>query len=125
MLFTIQCDIYSEDKSQTRNLVYPPSITNTHLGIGENVVELDTNLCIRNLLGSVVSGAFELKGLDGKDGIFFIFDDLSVRTEGIFTLRFMFSDLASGLEEEYNTICFKNKKADLICIQYYLESHFQ
>ncbi|KAI8890023.1 hypothetical protein K501DRAFT_320055 [Backusella circina FSU 941] len=96
MLFTIQCDIYSEDQRETRNFVYPPSITNTQLGIGENVVKLDTNLCVKNLLGSVVSGAYELKDLNSKDGIFFIFDDLSVRTEGIFTLRFMFSDLASG-----------------------------
>ncbi|ORZ33197.1 velvet factor, partial [Catenaria anguillulae PL171] len=38
--------------------------------------------------GSVVSSMFRLKDLDGEDGAFFVFNDVSVRTEGVFRLCF-------------------------------------
>ncbi|KAI9474077.1 MAG: velvet factor-domain-containing protein [Benjaminiella poitrasii] len=53
-LFTVLCDLYSEDRSQERGFVYYPP------------------------------------------GIYFVFSDLSVRTEGTYTLRFLFSDLSAG-----------------------------
>jgi Velvet factor len=47
----------------------------------------------RNLIGSLTASAFRLK--DDKDvlGIWFILQDLSVRTEGMFRLRFSFLNL--------------------------------
>ncbi|KAI9618286.1 hypothetical protein KEM48_006831 [Puccinia striiformis f. sp. tritici PST-130] len=42
----------------------------------------------RNLIGALAQSASRLQGMDGQPGIFFIFHDLSVRTEGIFCLRF-------------------------------------
>ena len=47
----------------------------------------------RNLIGSLTASAFRLK--DDKDvlGIWFILQDLSVRTEGLFRLRFSFLNL--------------------------------
>ncbi|KAI8443121.1 velvet factor [Phakopsora pachyrhizi] len=47
----------------------------------------------RNLIGSLAQSPSKLKGLDGRTGIFFIFHDLSIRTEGIFTFRFVFLSL--------------------------------
>lgn len=42
----------------------------------------------RNLIGALAQSGSKLKGLDGQPGVFFIFHDLSVRTEGIFCLQF-------------------------------------
>jgi hypothetical protein len=96
MLFTVQCDLYSEDTIEPRNLVYPPGTTSFPLEKDEKVIDIDTTKSVRNLVGSVVSNAYELKNLADEVGTFFIFNDLSVRTEGVFTLRFLFSDLGSG-----------------------------
>jgi hypothetical protein len=47
----------------------------------------------RNLIGSLTASAFRLK--DDKDvmGIWFVLQDLSVRTEGSFRLKFSFLNL--------------------------------
>ncbi|KAG0008942.1 hypothetical protein BGZ80_002885 [Entomortierella chlamydospora] len=45
----------------------------------------------RNLTGSIGASGDLLRDLDGKLGVFFAFPDLSVRTEGIYTLKFSFS----------------------------------
>ncbi len=37
--------------------------------------------------GSIVSSLYRLKDLDGKDGAFFVFPDLSVRMEGTYKLK--------------------------------------
>jgi len=42
----------------------------------------------RNLIGALAQSGCKLKGMDGQPGVFFIFHDLSVRTEGMFCLRF-------------------------------------
>ncbi|KAH6660025.1 velvet factor-domain-containing protein [Truncatella angustata] len=44
----------------------------------------------RNLIGSLVSSAARLEDPDNKIGIWFVLQDLSVRTEGWFRLRFSF-----------------------------------
>ncbi|KAF7531478.1 hypothetical protein G7054_g8825 [Neopestalotiopsis clavispora] len=45
----------------------------------------------RNLIGSLVSSGNRLDDVDGKVGVWFVLQDLSVRTEGWFRLRFSFS----------------------------------
>ncbi|ORX97199.1 hypothetical protein K493DRAFT_314173 [Basidiobolus meristosporus CBS 931.73] len=60
------------------------------------VISLDAPHHVRNLLGSLISSAYYLSDTNGKAGIFFIFPDLSVRTEGRFTLRFSFIDLSQN-----------------------------
>lgn len=47
----------------------------------------------QNLVGSVVSEAQKLIDVDGRLGVFFVFQDLSVRVEGTFRLRFSLIDL--------------------------------
>ncbi|OZJ06190.1 hypothetical protein BZG36_01006 [Bifiguratus adelaidae] len=47
----------------------------------------------RNLIGTLVSSAAKLNDPQGQPGIYFVFQDLSIRTEGKFRLRFMFVDV--------------------------------
>ncbi|KAF8940867.1 hypothetical protein BGZ58_004335 [Dissophora ornata] len=47
----------------------------------------------RNLTGATGASGDLLKDLNGRLGIFFAFPDLSVRTEGIYTLKFSFTML--------------------------------
>ncbi|KAJ4131936.1 hypothetical protein NW768_006136 [Fusarium equiseti] len=44
----------------------------------------------RNLIGSLAASAFRLNDTEKKAGIWFVLQDLSVRTEGTFRLRFSF-----------------------------------
>lgn len=47
-------------------------------------------------MGAAVSNAYQLTDQHNKPGIFFIFQDLSVRVEGRFSLKFMFINLSVG-----------------------------
>lgn len=47
-------------------------------------------------MGAVVANAYQLMDQNHKPGIFFIFQDLSVRIEGRFCLNFMFMNLSAG-----------------------------
>jgi hypothetical protein len=47
----------------------------------------------RNLIGTTTSTAFRLTDENGQTGLWFIFQDLSIRTEGTFRLRFDMFDL--------------------------------
>lgn len=48
---------------------------------------------MRNLAGASVASAEKLYDLDGSLGIFFIFQDISLRTEGVFRLEFSLIDI--------------------------------
>ncbi|KAK7204667.1 velvet factor-domain-containing protein [Myxozyma melibiosi] len=52
---------------------------------------------IKNLIGSVVATAFKLHDPQGNLGVWFILQDLSVRTEGEFKLKASFVNLGSPL----------------------------
>jgi hypothetical protein len=51
---------------------------------------LPTGMFTRNLIGSLAASAFRLTDPDDRIGIWFVLQDLSVRTEGQFRLRFSF-----------------------------------
>ena len=55
-----------------------------------------TGVKVRNLIGQVSSSANRLVDLDKNTGLWFVFQDLSVRQEGIFRLKFSFFDLQDG-----------------------------
>jgi hypothetical protein len=55
----------------------------------------NTAIRMRNLVGSSVSSATKLYDLQGNFGIFFIFQDVSLRTEGCFRLKFSLIDVGS------------------------------
>lgn len=64
--------------------------------IDEGGVETaNSTIKMRNLVGSSVSSATKLYDLDGKLGIYFIFQDVSLRTEGRFRLKFSLVDVGS------------------------------
>lgn len=53
----------------------------------------NSSSCSRNLIGSLSATSFKLSDTEGKFGLWFIFQDLSIRTEGMFRLKFTFFDL--------------------------------
>jgi hypothetical protein len=63
--------------------------------VDQDGVEVQTAVRMRNLVGSSVSSATKLYDLDGNLGIFFIFQDVSLRTEGSFRLKFSLVDIGS------------------------------
>ncbi|KAK0618357.1 velvet factor [Bombardia bombarda] len=68
--------------------VYDPQFTMTQrLSISGNQPQ---GMFTRNLIGSLAASAFRLTDTDDKIGIWFVLQDLSVRTEGNFRLRFSF-----------------------------------
>lgn len=100
-LFALHCDLYSADTLQECTLVCPPPY---HLVPKDRTKNSNMNLTptsskgfpVKNLLGSLVSNAYCLNDLERNPGVYFVFPDLSVRTEGSFTLRFRFLDLDAG-----------------------------
>lgn len=55
----------------------------------------------RNLIGSLVATAYKLHDLSDTVGIWFILQDLSVRTEGEFRLKFSFVNLADAVTPSF------------------------
>ncbi|KAG1174730.1 hypothetical protein G6F70_004589 [Rhizopus microsporus] len=58
---------------------------------------------LKNLVGASVVSANKLYDLDGNLGIFFIFHDISLRTEGTFRLKFSLIDVGSPYSYNVNT----------------------
>ncbi|KAG2174603.1 hypothetical protein INT44_006867 [Umbelopsis vinacea] len=120
--FLVQCDLYSDNGTEERNIVLHPSIVpNTHFtttssaisppisggvsvasksaqygGSLSTVISLRNPTPTRNLMGSLIANAIQLENPQKTTGIYFVFPDLSVRSEGKYTLKFMFFDLAVG-----------------------------
>ncbi|KAI9284760.1 velvet factor [Umbelopsis sp. AD052] len=106
ILFMVaQCDLYSEDGITSCNLVYNPSRLPEALHAAGpssgyksamSVRPLHEPTPLRNLTGASIANACQLLDTDNKPGVFFIFPDISVRTEGRFTLNFVLIDLSDG-----------------------------
>ncbi|KAF9175983.1 hypothetical protein BGX21_007481 [Mortierella sp. AD011] len=99
----VMADIHSSDGSVPCSLVSNPtsaaqfaSANSAIQTIGDSTMSV-LNLAAlpptssRNLTGSIGASGDLLRDLNGKLGVFFAFPDLSVRTEGIYTLKFSFS----------------------------------
>ncbi|KAK4193549.1 velvet factor-domain-containing protein [Podospora australis] len=56
----------------------------------------------RNLIGSLAASAFRLQDTEDKIGIWFVLQDLSVRTEGCFRLRFSFVNVGGPMGSNGN-----------------------
>lgn len=68
--FVLHVTLWSEDGREERNVISSPPKTT------------------RVLMGSLVSSPAILKNTLGQQGCYFCFPDLSIRTEGKYTLRF-------------------------------------
>lgn len=96
-LFVVHCDLYCENKKEPRSLVYLPStVPPEPSGLEHGIFSLKEPKYVRNLTGTLTANANHLVDDKKQPGIFFIFHDLSVRTDGWFTLKFMFMDLGAG-----------------------------
>ncbi|KAI7865097.1 velvet factor [Spinellus fusiger] len=76
--FVLHVTLWSDDRQEERNIISnPPKYT-------------------RVLMGSLVSSPSLLKNPEGEPGLYFAFPDLSIRTEGRYTLRFSLMKLVSA-----------------------------
>ncbi|ORY82478.1 velvet factor-domain-containing protein, partial [Protomyces lactucae-debilis] len=62
------------------------------------IKDRQTGTTTRNLIGAVVASAFKLQDTEDNLGIWFVLSDLSVRTEGVFRLKFSFFNLTADQE---------------------------
>ncbi|EGG11523.1 uncharacterized protein MELLADRAFT_91095 [Melampsora larici-populina 98AG31] len=97
---TLFCHVslHSADRREPRGLVYNPSssivdqLSSPVLNVSDSELE---SYPVRNLLGSLTTQARLLRNEFGQPGVYFIFSDLAVRTEGSWTCRFSIVDLNS------------------------------
>ncbi|CAI2169579.1 18987_t:CDS:2 [Funneliformis geosporum] len=94
-MMIVHAALWSENCIDERSLVInPSSIPSQSTGTGpSSILSLNAPSCTRNLMGHCTSSAYVLTDDLGQQGIYFIFQDLSVRTEGSFTLKFSFCDV--------------------------------
>ncbi|KAH9824226.1 velvet factor-domain-containing protein [Melampsora americana] len=97
---TLFCHVslHSADRREPRGLVYHPSssmvdqLSSPVPNVSDSELE---SYPVRNLLGSLTTQARLLRNEFGQLGVYFIFSDLAVRTEGSWTCRFSIVDLNS------------------------------
>ncbi|KAI8968205.1 velvet factor-domain-containing protein [Mycotypha africana] len=87
--FVLHVTLWSDDCREERNIISNPP------------------KCTRVLMGSLVSSPSLLKNPEGEQGLYFAFPDLSIRTEGRYTLRF-------SLMKLFNSDFQENAKSKII-----------
>lgn len=98
--FVVHCDLYDEDGKENRSVVYvpssiPPSEQRAPQGpTGSLVLSLKTPRPIRNLLGTITANAIRLFNDRNEPGVYFVFHDLSIRTDGRFSFKFLMLGLS-------------------------------
>ncbi|KKK18688.1 velB [Aspergillus rambellii] len=80
---------------------YPPyyagsGMPPTNMSPAQPVASGPGGMFTRNLIGSLSASAFRLTDPDNKIGVWFILQDLSVRTEGVFRLKMSFVNVGSS-----------------------------
>ncbi|SAL99304.1 hypothetical protein [Absidia glauca] len=97
----VHCDLYADDVDEPRNVVHLSSVSggggarHKSVSLNSSILSLPSANVTKSLIGSLVSNAYELLDPQGEKGIFFIFDDLSVRIEGHYRLRFNLMNLST------------------------------
>ncbi|KAG0264430.1 hypothetical protein BGZ95_003585 [Linnemannia exigua] len=97
----VMAELFTADRLQPCSLVANPATTTVipdtpHIRtIGDSTMSVlhlavPPPISARNLTGSTGASGDLLKDLTGNYGIFFAFPDLSVRTDGVYTLKFSF-----------------------------------
>jgi hypothetical protein len=86
--------------ASSTSLHSPPVVAGNQLNlesatVGVGSSESPTPAATRNLIGSLVSSAAKLFDTEDQLGIYFVFQDLSIRTEGTFRLGFSLVDVGS------------------------------
>ncbi|KAG0083619.1 hypothetical protein BGZ92_010621 [Podila epicladia] len=104
-LFVLHCSLWSHDGSEVRNMVATPSGSVSSSGAAGHRREKASAAMAetspippkltRILMGSVVVSPILLFNEKGEQGWYFSFPDLSIRTEGVYTLKFSLLRLGS------------------------------
>ena len=106
--FVVHATLYSQDSKSDRNTVINPSSIPTPISMYSHasaVMSLNDPVKARNLVGVTSSSGYLLRDEHNEHGVFFIFHELSVRTEGRFRLKFMFLELPQiGMENTHTHV---------------------
>ncbi|KAG0037609.1 hypothetical protein BGZ82_002233 [Podila clonocystis] len=104
-LFVLHCSLWSHDGGEVRNMVATPSGSVSSTGAAGHrrdkaSAAMSTTSPMppkltRILMGSVVVSPILLLNEKGEQGWYFSFPDLSIRTEGVYTLKFSLLRLGS------------------------------
>ncbi|KAL1920649.1 uncharacterized protein VTP21DRAFT_1026 [Calcarisporiella thermophila] len=98
--FVLHAGLWSPSYQHERNFVVNPAAVPVPAsplhpkGPTASVLSLHSPSCTRNLMGSTSVSSHLLLNPAGELGLYFVFQDLSVRTEGEFRLKFSLVDLA-------------------------------
>ncbi|CAG8756090.1 9248_t:CDS:2 [Cetraspora pellucida] len=93
-MMIVHAGLWSKDRKEERGLVVNPTSIIAKSDIpSSTVMPVNAPLSTRNLMGHCTSSAYVLNNHLGQKGIYFIFQDLSVRTEGTLTLKFSFCNI--------------------------------
>ncbi|KAJ2450594.1 hypothetical protein EV183_004195 [Coemansia sp. RSA 2336] len=99
--FVVSASLWAPHTENDRSIVINPNTLPSSVPVYQSssaaasVMSLSEPVKVRNLVGTTVSNAYLLKDHNDQLSIFFIFHDLSVRTEGQFRLKFQFSIIPS------------------------------
>ncbi|KAI9252464.1 velvet factor-domain-containing protein [Sporodiniella umbellata] len=92
-LFLVHCQLFDESGTCDRSLIQTPwhSTPTAKLQTGFSLNDKPDH--VRNLIGSVISNGYFLNDENSIPGIYFIFQDLSIRLESTYTLQFALINL--------------------------------
>ncbi|KAJ2397123.1 hypothetical protein GGI05_000796 [Coemansia sp. RSA 2603] len=96
--FVVSATLWAPHTDSDRSIVVNPNTLPGPVPTYQStsaVMSLSEPVKVRNLVGTTVSNAYLLKDENDEMNIFFIFHDLSVRTEGRFRLKFQFTVIPS------------------------------
>lgn len=105
--FALSVELWSIDEAVNMSLVLPSGQVYNN---DSDPVAASSSASIvptKNLIGSLVATAFKLYDLNDEQGIWFIMQDLSIRTEGDFKLKFSFFNLCDAFNS--------NGTAQILC----------
>ncbi|KAJ2731488.1 hypothetical protein IW152_004519 [Coemansia sp. BCRC 34962] len=96
--FVVSATLWAPSSDHDRSIVINPNTLPGPVPMyqsSSSVISLSEPVKVRNLVGTTVSNAYLLKDENDDLNIFFIFHDLSVRTEGQFRIKFQFAVIPS------------------------------
>ncbi|KAL1963523.1 hypothetical protein VTN77DRAFT_8104 [Rasamsonia byssochlamydoides] len=93
---------------------YPPSGALQPVSPAQQSMSAPGGMFTRNLIGSLSASAFRLTDPDNKIGVWFILQDLSVRTEGTFRLKMNFVNVGTQSDSNNGTPVLNHGSAPVL-----------
>ncbi|EIM24234.1 hypothetical protein WALSEDRAFT_62056 [Wallemia mellicola CBS 633.66] len=106
----VQVEIF--DSRGLESCAYVYNSTTATQAANTTQASLTSDKPIRNLLGSLTAEGTRLRDMENNQGIFFCFQDLSVRVEGVFTLRFSLVDIEALISGKNNQSIVTQETSD-------------